>query len=150
MISLGKAVYSDEQLTQLLQAGEYELESDMIIVVDEEGNVSEIKEPIEMAAEDITVEEPEIIEEDKDAKIAELEDKLAEKEALVLELEAKLSEAEYKFNKLEADFVLKENEVITMSKQTPASLGIIDRPVESSSKPTSTLGVIRNVLNKNK
>jgi len=103
--------------------------------------------PADVIAEDTMVETP-VEEVDKDTRIAELEAMLAEKEALVLELEAKLADAETKINKLEADFVLKENEVVALSKETPSSMGIIDRPVEDKSiRPSSALEAIRKVTN---
>jgi len=82
---------------------------------------------INMAAEE------EIAVDDKDAKIA--------------ELEAKLADAETKINKLEADLVLKETEAINMSKDKPASIGIVDAPVEvsKSNNQKSTLEVIRGL-----
>lgn len=151
-LTLGKTLFNESQ--EMLSDFTFEHEG-KIYSTDSTGEIVKIEKnnespfwKVEMAAEDMEVTEETVVEEpmDKDAKIAELETKLKEKEDLVLELEAKLAEAESKINKLEADLVLKENEAINMSKQTPSNKGIVDRPVESSEIASTTLGAIRNVL----
>lgn len=140
MITLGGEVYKDEAKT-LLEVGTYVLESGVTIIVGEDGTVSEI---IEAPVEDVAMADEETL------------DKLAEKEALVLELEAKVAELEAKImgleeknTKLEADIVLKETEVVAMSKELPASLGIVHSPVinVTMSKEETALEAIKRVRN---
>lgn len=146
MITLGAEVYKDEEKS-LLEAGTYLLESGVTIVVGEEGVVSEI---IEAPKEEVV----EMQDEELMAKLAEKEDlvlnleaKLAEWEIKGAEMEAKILELEEKNNKLEADIVLKETEVVAMSKQTPASLGIVDSPIinVTMSKEETALEAIQRV-----
>lgn len=104
--------------------------------------------------EEITVEETLIEEEMAEeipAQSSDVEVKLAEKEALVLELENKLAEKEAKISeleaeivKLQADIVLKESEKIEMSKDTPASEGIKNVPLEDGDEVvTGLLAAVR-------
>lgn len=70
--------------------------------------------------------------------------------ATIAELEAKLALVEEENAKLKADVVLKENEVIAMSNQKPASTGIVDRPTinVSFAKNETTLDAISRITKK--
>lgn len=148
MISLGAEVYKDEEKS-LLEAGTYVLESGVTIIVGEDGTVSEIieapkEEVVEMQDEETMAKLAE-----KEALVLELEAKVAELELAKTDLEAKVADLEEKNNKLEADIVLKETEVVAMSKETPASVGIVDRPTINltMSKEETALEAIKRVRN---
>lgn len=99
---------------------------------DEMGAIKEIEavEAEEIVTEEVALEEVVVDEEvavEVDATIA-LNEKIAELEAEKAELETKVQDLETKNVKLEADLVLKESEKVEMSKNKPASKGVIDVP----------------------
>ena len=148
MISLGAEVYKDEEKS-LLEAGTYVLESGVSIIVSEEGTVSEIIEALKEEVVAMADEETMVKLAEKEALVLELEAKVAELELVKTDLEAKVADLEDKNNKLEADIVLKETEVVAMSKETPASVGIVDSPIINvrMSKEETALEAIKRVRN---
>ena len=114
---------------------------------DEMGAIKEIT-PIEV--EDVTMAEGDTVETveapvaDIDPTIA-LNDKIAELEAQIVALETTIQDLEAKNVKLESDLVLKESEKVELSKQTPASKGIIDVP--SLDEKKSTGGLLETMRN---
>lgn len=97
---------------------------------DEMGAIKEI-EAIEKEAdavvEEVALEEVAVEADVVDPTIA-LNERIAELELQVAELETKVQDLETKNVKLEADLVLKESEKVEMSKNKPASKGVIDVP----------------------
>lgn len=130
-LEVGLEVFVEGEGGELVVAedGDYVADGQTIVVVD--GKIAEIKEveaepvvePVE--AEEVVVEEAPV-EDEKDAKIKELETKLAEAEAKIAELEAKLAEQEVKFSKQKetkpAHIEIKAEKVISTKelKENPA------------------------------
>ena len=100
---------------------------------------------------DLIEAKPETSEEQKpetsvnDEKLKEYEDKIKDLESKVLKLEEENG-------KLKADLVLKENEVVALSKDTPASSGIKLGPTinftEKDTKKESLLDTLKRVSKK--
>ena len=131
----GVAVYSDVEKTPLAD-GEYMLTENTTIEV-EGGLVKSVK---------IT-----------DENVVEFSDELlAEKDLEIESLKETVVKLEEEISNLKTDNVLKENEVVMLKKNKPASKGIIDRPstisYSAEKGKESDLDVIKrlNKLNKNK
>ena len=138
MITKGGEIFKDEKKT-ILEDGTYILESGVSAVI-EGGKVVDLIEA-----------KPETSEEQKpepsvnDEKLKEYEDKIKDLESKVLKLEEENG-------KLKADLVLKENEVVALSKDTPASSGIKLGPTinftEKDTKKESLLDTLKRVSKK--
>ncbi len=140
MLTKGGEVFLDDQKTPL-EVREYILtESELTLVVEEAGIVADLIEK--------KTEEGETTEMASELEI-ELQAKLDEKEALVLELEDKIAKLEEENGKLQEQLVLKENEVVALSKETPASSGIVDKLVMNYSlnKEESRLDALARIAN---
>lgn len=108
----------------------------------------EDKKKEEMAEEVAPLAEP-APEEEAPAMPSETELKLAEAEARIAELEAMVAELEIKNANLEAEIVSKENTIVEFGKNTPATVGIVDRPtIENVKTSKSPLDIVRAALGK--
>ena len=139
MITKGGEIFKDEKKT-ILEDGTYILESGVSAIV-EGGKVIDL----------IEAEKPENSDEQKPESSIN-EEKLTEYENKIKDLEAKVSILEEENGKLKADLVLKENEVVTLSKEKPASSGIPLGPTinftEKDTKKESLIDTLKRVSKK--
>ena len=139
MITKGGEIFKDEKKT-ILEDGTYILESGVSVIV-EGGKVIDLIEADKQENSDEQKPEPSV----NDEKLIEYENKIKD-------LEAKVSILEEENGKLKADLVLKENEVVTLSKEKPASSGIPLGPTinftEKDTKKESLIDTLKRVSKK--